>query len=186
MAEPTSDSHSPAAPPESYGWYLEAVKWLVVIAGGSIAFGLACLEKTSDPWAYATFAISATLLVASMIVGVRYLFAGYYLAGLAEGGPSSTLAAEVQAHQKKLEAAKDRKKSYFFWLKVAFPGGMAGFAIFVTFYVHDLWEKPEPPAIVVLAPNGTDRAILRRGEKAWILTARRDGGFYWRPLRLPD
>lgn len=171
MAEPPSL-------PKSLEWYLEGVKWLVIIAAALIAFGVACLEKTGWWPAYLAFGLFAPLLGASCYFGVLYLFHTYHLAGLREKKTKDTDQAVKDAQCSSNDAYRG-----VVW---TFPYGVLAFAIFGGIYVWDLWVKhqAESPSFYALAPGTVDQAVLRKGDAAWILTRRPDGSLYWRRLAL--
>lgn len=164
---------------KAFEWYLDGVKWLVAISAGAIAFGVACLEKGAAAPVYWAFAAYVVPLMVTSAAGVWYLFWAYDYADSRESG--------LQRRHRDVVLAKARYGAAFAIVVWSFTFGMLLFGAFGGAYVWSAWDKQQgdPPEIHALSTGGKDLAILRRGDKAWILMGRGDGSLYWRPLKLP-
>jgi hypothetical protein len=166
------------APPKSFEWYLEGVKWLLVIAAGAVAFGVASLEKT--PWwpAYVAFGLFAAPLAVASFFGVHYLFNSYMYAGLRE--------ANTSPDDLEVVTYKGRADQCFRLTTWGFAIGMVLFAAFGGLYVYDTWVRQDHHLeIVALATDGPELAVVRRGERTWLLVRHPDGSTGWRPMKTP-
>lgn len=166
------------APTKAFEWYLDGVKWLLAISAAAIAFGVACLEKGADAAVYWAFALYVPALMVNSAAGVWYLFWSYEYADARENG--------LSRRNVDVRLAKSRSNLSFNVVVWSFFLGMVLFGLFGGIYVWSSWNKQQgdSPELQALAPGVTDQAVLRRGDRAWILTRRPDGSLYWRPLHL--
>jgi hypothetical protein len=169
----------PPTPPKSLEWYLDGVKWLIIISAGAIAFGLATLEKTAAAPVYGLFAGYAALLSITSTCGMLYLFNFYYYVSLRETGKPND-DAEVTTYKTRA----DRAYTAVAW---SFGLGMAAFAAFAGAYVWDLYEhkQADTPEHHALGGNGPDLAIYQKGDKLWVLQRQPNGALVWRAAKLP-
>ena len=165
-------------PPKSFEWYLEGVRWLLVIAAGAVAFGVASLEKT--PWwpAYVAFGLFTAPLAIASFFGVHYLFNSYKYADLRE--------ANTPADNTEVQKYKGRANRAFLVTEWGFAIGMVLFAVFGVVYVYDTWARQDDKLeIQAVAAGGPELAVATRGERSWMLVRHPDGSTGWRPMKRP-
>ena len=177
-------AHHEKKAPESLGWYIELVKWLIGIATATLVFGFDKLHLSGlGPALQGVFWVSAVLLAVSIGSGLLccWLFLGY-----ANRKESGLKAGETETT---MTGYRDNGTTFY---KICATSLWVGILLFGAVWMITLLGGREPQTAAaplrVTLPEKSSALLIKPDQRggSFVLTKNADGTYSWRAILAPD